>query len=151
MEKQTNTPSRGSLRPHLLLMLEAKRSRSDWTTEWSSAVMEKWLSATEIQMKWCCRLSWCRTSHQPHARRNTPHTASYYMQVYSSSTRDYLCGNTHITGNKRSSDDAITGAGRGWAIKSANIWLTKASFVWSQRWSFLWYVLSLFNRKCIIF
>lgn len=73
MEKQTNAPSRGSLRPHLLLMLEAKRSRSDRTTDRRSAVMKKWLSATEIQMKWrwCCRLSWCRSSHQPHVRRNT--------------------------------------------------------------------------------
>lgn len=50
-----------------------------------------------------------------------PHPASYYLEVHSSSTRDYLYGNTHITGNRRSSDDAITGAWRGWAIKSANI------------------------------
>lgn len=69
MEKQTNAPSTGSVRPHLLLMLNAKRSRSDWTIDRSSPVMEKWLSPTEIQMKWrcCCRLSGCRS----HARRNT--------------------------------------------------------------------------------
>lgn len=50
-----------------------------------------------------------------------PIPSSYYRKLHSSSTRDYLWGNTHLTGNKRSFDDAITGATRGWALKNGGV------------------------------